>query len=44
MPTLIKSYSATFTDAVFFVKEKVDEEELEGGYTPTLQMLADMFT
>ena len=28
----------------FFIKEKIDEGEIEVEYTPTLQMLADMFT
>jgi hypothetical protein len=28
----------------FFIKEKIDEGEIDVEYTPTLQMLADMFT
>ena len=28
----------------FFMKEKIDEGEIEVEYIPTLQMLADMFT
>ena len=28
----------------FFIKEKIDEGEIEVEYTSTLQMLADMFT
>jgi len=28
----------------FFIKEKIEEGEIEVEYTPTLQMLADMFT
>ena len=28
----------------YFIKEKIDEGEIDVEYTPTLQMLADMFT
>ena len=28
----------------FFIKKKTDEDEIDVEYTPTLQMLADMFT